>query len=410
VTEVAVRERTELAPIVQESRDVAAARDISEIVGRWSADIESCAVLATRVVRTELTPASYWPLPPGVRINEMPAGNPRRRHPRESPEDYRDRLAVATETTAGSIYTGAQLGLPSWNAALQGIDYIRGRQSLRAELVESLYLSKGHALDMVERSATRACAVFTRRGGKPQELSFTWEQAVTAGYVKGLGPDKGKDRGNEKYHHIPHVMLWWRLMTDGVRVIAPEVLRGMSVDIDVLDEVRELPDITATVTDLQRPTLPAAALAAARQAAPVVAVQAPVAQVAVVDPPDERPPTERPCTAEQRTLIASTFASLGITGRGSVERRGRIVAALVREVDELKALTEAEAAFLLDNLTGEAVHRIEHPDEPQQQDEAPAGDPWTGQPDGDPWTGHEQAMTQQLAEPAGWAGAPGAEQ
>lgn len=397
MTELATREATGLAPVVHESRAVANARDISEIVGGWVRDIESCAAVAARVVRTELTPVSYWPLPPGVKLSDMPFGNPRRRHPRESPEDYRDRLAVATETAAGSIYTGAQLGLPSWNAALQGIDYIRGRQMLRGELVESLYLAAGHTLDLVERSATRACAVFTRRGGKPVELSFTWDQAVQAGYVKGEGPDRGKDRGNAKYHEIPQVMLWLRLMTDGVRVVAPEVLRGMASDLDILD-VPEPVDITATATDLTRPTLPAAALAAAREAEPLT-VQAPVEQVQVVDPPDERPPSERPSTGQQRSLISATFASLGVTGPGSVGRRGRIIAALIeREVASMAELTEADAQFVLDNLSGESIRRIEEP-EPADEQLAPDDDvSQQGEPEQGEWTNPLAAQ----GEPAGW--------
>lgn len=356
---------------------------VSDVVARWADDIESCAGLAARIIRTELVPVSYWPLPFGVKLWEMPDGNPRRRHPRETPEQYQDRLEVATATTAGSLYTGAQLGLQSWNAALQGIDYIRGRQSLRSEFIEALYLGAGHKFEVIERSPERAAVRLLRRGeSKWAHFEFTMKEAIDAGYVKGKGPDEGKNKGNEKYLTLPATMLWWRVISMGVHAHAPEVLRGLPTIEEMQDD--HPVEVTAKVVEPAPRVSAAAVLAAASPPASEAVEQAPAPAVA-----PEQDLVDRyilPVSKTQLDLLKARFEQLGIGGRSNAmrEARMRVLSELVsHDISDPRQLTNDEAKLCFDNLLGDPGLRICQdlgviPSDPQTEvgdpKEAPASD------------------------------------
>ena len=392
MTEVAIRPDNAVALPGSNGLAPTPAALVSQTIALWDQDIESCLHLAARISRTELVPASYWPLPAGKKLWDMPDGNPRRRASTESPEDYQARFEVATATVGGTIYTGAQLGLQSWNVALQGIDYVRGRQSMRAEFMLSLYLSAGHEMQLNlppaerperqahldgERSDTRAAAWFRRRSGSVWELvEFTIQEAENAGFVKGKGPDTEKGKGNEKYLSQPKVMLWARMSSTAVKTKAPEVLRGMACVEEMQDEPAA--DIIAAASDLHEPaparTSAAAILARAERAAPA---PAPVGIAREVDPQQgatlaapvpAEPEVQRyvlPVSKPQLDLIKGAFEKHGYGGRATAvrEQRMRVLSDLLeRPITDPREMTGDEARLVIDHLGPDSglgvIHQI----------------------------------------------------
>lgn len=329
---------------------------ITRQVLAWKEEIEACAFIAGQVVDTEMVPTSYWPLPRGVKnVRDCINQNPRIPQPNENEEAYAYRRRIALATTTGVVNASAGLGI-HWRTGLTGIDYVRGRQSMRAQLMAALFRRAGHRYRIVEESA-QACILAVQLRGEAEEsrVEFTMAEALGAGYVFGKGADQGKNRGNDLYNTIPAWMLLQRGLSRMVKSRAPEVTMG----IDCVEDRLDIPADDITVTVASTPDRVAAALEA-RPEAPPAAAEAPPAPAPA---PAEAPPPQRPAGRALGNrgwaLLQGRFNEIGITGKGMQEERRAVIAHMIRrQVKSAADLTEEEGRWLLDNLAGIAGHRL----------------------------------------------------
>lgn len=364
---------------------------ISSVVAQYATDLKHCGVFAKEIIDTPFVPAGLWPAPIVRRGNDVvtlkASGRDgwdfRRRHPLESDEDFTWRRGNAIATTGAIVYSGAILGL-NWQAALSGIYVANGRTSLYAEQMRALILSGGHRFEIVTRAADVCTVAVARRGEQDlTEFTFTMREAITAGYVKGKGPNVGQDswKGNDRYNTNPCDMLFARATSIAAKAKFADVIRGMETR-ETLDDDRPAPvDITAQVdvtTPTERPTT-AAVLAAAGQEA---SQDHPPMTSGNAEPAPDPAPAVRavlPITDPQLRMLGAVMAQLGVTGVGVRERRLTIASRVVdRPLQSSKELTKDEASTVLDTLTSilndpdgpQRLQELEHGEEEPAQDAA----------------------------------------
>lgn len=121
------------------------------------------------------------------------------------------------------------------------VTIVKGRVSFSAELCDFLMKRGGYTWKMVQHDA-KACAIapyfqgqrITQEDGKPVIISFTYEDAKTAGLTEPMG-DKKLPSMYDKYGRN---LLISRCKTNFQRWYAPEVTKGMTVYSD--DELEEV--------------------------------------------------------------------------------------------------------------------------------------------------------------------------
>lgn len=166
-----------------------------------------------------------------------------------------------------TILAGSELGLPPMTA-LRGIQIIQGKPTLAADTMGALVKRRKEVcqwLSLVE-STPKSCTYKTQRIGDPEPTSMTWtfDQAVTAGLTGGMGWKK-----------YPDAMLRARCLAAICRAVYPDVCMGL-YDPDELGAPSEPPRETIEVvakpskTEQVREQLKAKQ-EAAKEVAPVVA-------------------------------------------------------------------------------------------------------------------------------------------
>ncbi len=125
--------------------------------------------------------------------------------------------AIKTGTQAVAIIlTGQELGLPPMKS-LRMIDVIEGKPALSGQLQLAIFKKAGGKAKILE-STDEICRIhFTHPHGDEHDETFTIEEAKRAGLA-----GQRKDNWN-KY---PKVMLRWRCVASGLRVVAPDILGG----------------------------------------------------------------------------------------------------------------------------------------------------------------------------------------
>jgi hypothetical protein len=363
--------------------DPTPAEAISAALEQWVGGMAASVRGAEYIVDTPMCPDSFWPLPAGSKSKA-----PKQMLPNEDRESYLARRQVATYTLGSVVRYGLQLGLPP-EVAVQGIFTIGGRMSMYAEQMVALIKSRGHGHRVIERTRER-CTVEVRRSGTSEWLSFTFtfEDAVTAGYVPDQGPNVGphgnwpdgkpkKSPGNEKYLTDPATMLYARASSIACRTEFPDVLRGLVTAEEMQDEQRAPVEVHAEVVD--RPARPSAAsiLAAPtpapepqpEPAAPVVGLPREIdlqagATLLGSDAPAPAVEVQRyvlPVSKGQLDALKVRFDELGLGGRAAVARssRMRVLSEIVsREIADPRDLTNDEGRLCVDSLAGEAGVRL----------------------------------------------------
>ena len=123
-----------------------------------------------------------------------------------------------------TLLLGRELGLSAM-AALRSVHIIEGRHSLSAELMVALVLRSGLAehFTLIE-STDKICTYETKRkGATVQRLSYTIEQAGTAGLLAPPKPGKKPS----PWHKIPTQMLRARCKSELARLEYPDILAGL---------------------------------------------------------------------------------------------------------------------------------------------------------------------------------------
>jgi hypothetical protein len=383
----------EVATAVTPSEAVTAA------ITQWVAGLDLAMKGAAYVVDTPACPDSFWPLPAEVKVKDIPDRNPKLRLPDEDEESFQARRRVAIHTVGTVVEYGLTLGLPP-EVALNGIFIIGGRYAMYAEQMVALVKSRGFGHRVVERGTDR-CVVEVQRGAGQewQPFEFTMEQAVIAGYVKGKGPNTGRNdwKGNDKYNTDPASMLYARASSIACKTVFPDVLRGLITVEEARDEQRTIAGevVEATATDRPAPPRAAAALSAARPPAAPPADPAPVvgADRAATPQPDPHPLDPR-----QWDAINREFVRLEVVGDGQKASRLKVISAIVgREVTQGRELTADEGRLVLDNLAGEGGFRVV-----ADALDAPAAEETSATAPDDGEQGDGQADDVDVEDPPGW--------
>lgn len=339
---------------------------ITAAIEQWVGGLDVAVRGAEYVVDTPGCPNSFWPLPPGVKEWEIPDRNPKVQLPNEDRESYLRRRRVAVNTVGFVVRYGLGLGLAP-EVALTGIFVISGRPSMYAEQMVALIKSRGHEHEVVERTPSK-CVVKVRPKGEIdwQHFQFTLEEAITAGYVKGRGPNANSKKGNDKYNTDPAAMLYARATSIACKTVFPHVLRGMVTYEEMLDEQRAaepVPGIvTATATDVRTVRqVTAADILDDDDQDQITSTD--TAEAEGEPPADQlRPDASAPVQAaapealgkRQWRTINDRLREIGVTGIGQDKARLEVMGRIVgRHVERGSELTYDEGQLVIDNLAGE---------------------------------------------------------
>jgi hypothetical protein len=141
------------------------------------------------------------------------------------PEAYRKQPA----NVLIAMQAAESLGITPFQA-IQGIDVIKGKMSLSAEMMRALILRDGHTL-RVDVLTENGCRLLVARWEHPdevQQFDYTIEDAKRAG-LSG---------GNWAAH--PKAMLLARCTTMAARAVFPDVIGGMAATEEAHDEPRRV--------------------------------------------------------------------------------------------------------------------------------------------------------------------------
>lgn len=136
---------------------------------------------------------------------------------------------------------GHELGLGMMQS-LEEIYVVKGRASMSAKLMISLYTDSGHGYNIIERNEKKVTILFERKNGQRYEHTLTMEEAVKAGWT-----------GNPAWAKMPVVMLTYRAFASGIRIFAPEVLHRMVLREEAEQMAIEEDVIDGTATEVEGP-------------------------------------------------------------------------------------------------------------------------------------------------------------
>lgn len=378
------------------------------VLDQWVEAASRAEQLVARIVDTPFVPASLWPLPPGRRLQDFPAQNPRVPDRGEDPQAFQYRRQVAIASGTSAVLRGMGLGLDPL-VALDQIFVIYGRPSMYVRLKVALVQARGHEVDTVERTDDKAVVRGRRKGETDWQppVTITIGDACRAGWVK-----------NDAYEKTPADMLWNRAASRVVDMIGADVLFGIASleDVDPVEDTEGTPvPVRVTLADVKGET------------APPAAVEAPPAPA--VAEADQGAPARPDNAIDERTwrMVNARFVDLGVTGPGQNERRLAVLGYLVgRPVDKGRELTAVEGGLVLDRLrtidraglaaVEQAIRGLEGTGTPVEQAAAPeptaaAAEAWPDdvdpddaalEPTDDELAAHAAHAEQGGPEPAGW--------
>jgi hypothetical protein len=387
------------------------ADEVTQAVHAWVSGLDVAMRGAEYIVDTPACPDSFWPLPAGVKLWNIPDRNPKLRLPDESEESFAIRRRIAAQTAGFVVRYGLGIGLTP-EVALNGIFVIGGRPSMYAEQMVALVKSHGHQHRVVEQTALR-CTVEVRHRNEEEweSFAFTMDDAIRAGYVPGKGPNAGNDQwgkpkkgGNAKYDTDAPAMLYARASSIACRRKFPDVLRGMAamediqdersrvvVDVDDDERAATAPTTAAAIRD-RVAQIEAASGSAAATAEAVTqladAVDAATADAAPAGTSDSPPPPPSPEPLDVRVWnqINRRFVDLDVTGDGQKASRLAVISHILgHPVTRGGEMTAEEGQTVLDNLSPQVVSEalgrsLARPAEP---DPAADGHPDAGDETGD---------------------------
>lgn len=247
---------------------------------------------------------------------------------------------------------------------------IMGKLTMRADAMLAGLVERGGSYVVRSRTADAASITITYRG-QMQTFSLTWEEAKQEPFVYNeqdsdvvkmwAAKDPKKQPTLKTKYSTPRgrmQMLWARVVSDGVRTMAPEVNSGRytpeEFDGDVIEgvatPVAEAPAITAEQAIQQAE----AAYAATCGQAPTLADSPPPAAATEAPAPSNDEPGY--ATKLQRLEIDRLFAAClipPVADEGQMSQQAILRAKY--GVESLRSLTQEQAATLIGNLTKKAA-------------------------------------------------------
>lgn len=297
----------------------------------WAQTAQAASELVERLVDSPFVPDAFRP----------------RLDPRATPDERHQARQIAVATATAAVLYGGEIGLSPMQA-LANVIVIKGKPGLYAETMVALVQAAGHEIWTEDVTDVRAIVCGRRAGSQQVErVVFTLDRAKKAGYTSQ----------NSKYGTDPQSMLYARAASIACRRTAPEVLKGIPVVEELLDESDGSASVSVVRT-AQRGTRRAAV-----RALPAPSAGAAPA-VAAVEPPPlpgesgyDEPATTQPApepfaegiTKAQQGKLNATLKDLNVTDRDHRLRVASVI--LARAVESSSDLSKDEASVLIDTLS-----------------------------------------------------------
>jgi len=126
------------------------------------------------------------------------------------------------QAVLSTVLFGQELGIPPMTA-LRSIHIIENKHSMSAQLIMGLVLKSGlcKKFELVETTNEKCTYIAQRVGGKPLTFTYSFEDAVRAGYVKYEKDGTVKQSSN--WYKNPRNMCMWRCVTEICRILWPDI-------------------------------------------------------------------------------------------------------------------------------------------------------------------------------------------
>lgn len=228
---------------------------------------------------------------------------------------------------------GAEMGFKPYQA-LEAIEPIQGRYTVKPEALLSLAYEKvpGFVCNVVESNEKRAIVDMGRGGVVTFRSVYTIEDAAKAGLA-----------GKDNWRRMPVTMLRWRATGAALKVVCPDVRRGMATpeeaeEMAVARAVQSAARTSSLNADLvDAPTSPAPAPAPAPAAPVAPPIETTARQVESADTPLDAdpslPPWNRP--AVLRDLKGESV-------RGQTKKSAEALGLVVKTLGDLDRLSDED--------------------------------------------------------------------
>lgn len=308
----------------------AAAPVMPSSITQYVADYHALSELMQVAVRTDFVPTAF---------------RPEAFIPRENRNPTQQQLAEAFEKSVASATIGAHFGMSIGVgndpfSALQNVHVVNGKPGLYAEAAVSLVQGHGHDVWTEDLTDVRAIVCGRRKGSEHVErVVITMDQAKRAGWTR-----------NATYQSTPQDMLYARAASRVCRRVAADALKGIGFAEELQDD--------------EQPAVAGNGTRTVQRARPVAAVEAPaVAERPPLPGEDDAANAPEPAPARideaQWRKINSRFKELGVTGEGQTADRLKVIGEVVgHPITRGGELTADEAQLVLDNLAGDAGHKV----------------------------------------------------
>jgi hypothetical protein len=229
------------------------------------------------------------------------------------PTAYRKKPAEA----AAAMLAGAELGFDPM-ASLRAFDSINGTPAPKAITLRAVVLGKGHQVETVEQSATRA-VVRGRRFGKGEWQVSTWDIERARKLPQFTT--------NANYKNNPEAMLVARATAEVCRWVGPDAVMGMPY---AAEEAGDFEPVAPSAPATRRLTV-------AELDEPAAIEQGPAAELV---------------TREQQKTMFALWADLGYSGDENRQTRLDLTARFIGAdtVESSNELTAAEADTVIAKL------------------------------------------------------------
>lgn len=150
-----------------------------------------------------------------------------------------------------------EMGIPVMQA-MRGMYVVQGKLALEGHLMDGLAISRcGVTKKVVERSLQRCEIVFSRPGWEDYASEYDLRDAERAGLIKELNWETGEFKpavknGKPQMTWVKHTreMLYWRALSAGLKVVAPDFFGGLYHTDELSHLVPEVGDTSGARRDL----------------------------------------------------------------------------------------------------------------------------------------------------------------
>lgn len=125
---------------------------------------------------------------------------------------------------------------------------INGRPSMKYDAMMAKFRNAGGRHKVITRTPEEAAVELTTPDGDTFTSRITWEEAEQEAYTKAKD---GTLKDNYKTPRLRMQMLYARAISDGIRVIMPEIVCGIYTE----EETRDMPPLITEVDQRKAPTM-----------------------------------------------------------------------------------------------------------------------------------------------------------